>query len=151
MELYCSSIVKKKNTNILFTFTVYFINSPLSLSLSLSLSLVTLSCPIFFHFFCFCFLFFVFCFLLFQFTYSIPPPFSSLSSLPFYFSLYFPLNQGFDVVEGFRGGGDGGLRVSVSLLSPLLSLSPQQSNPNSFLSSHLSLAHSGGYYLAWVT
>ena len=149
MELYCSSIVKKKNTNILFTFTVYFINSPLSLSLSHWSHSHVLSFFIFFVF-VFCFLFFFFSFLLFQFTYSIPPPFSSLSSLPFYFSLYFPLNQGFDVVEGFRGGGDGGLRVSVSLLSPLLSLSPQQSNPNSFLSSHLSLAHSGGYYLAWV-
>ena len=43
---------------------------------------------------------------------------------------------------------------SMSLLSLLLSFSPQQSNLNSSLSSHLSLAHGGGYFLAgastWV-
>ena len=38
----------------------------------------------------------------------------------------------------------------MSLLKLLLSLSPQQSNPHFFLSSHLSLAHGGGYFLAWA-
>ena len=38
----------------------------------------------------------------------------------------------------------------MSLLSLLLSFSPQQSNLNSSLSSHLSLAHGGGYFLAWA-
>ena len=85
VELHCSSIVKRK-TNILLVLT-------LSIPLSLSLSLVTLSSP---HFF---FLFLLFSSLI----QSLP---LSRSSLPFHiFPLYFPLNQGFDVVvDGFDVG-----------------------------------------------
>ena len=82
VELHCSSIVKKKKNLILLVLT---------LSIPLSLTPVTRSSPFFF--------------LLFQFTHSIPPPISSLSSRSFFFPLYFPLNQGFDVVtDGFDVG-----------------------------------------------
>ena len=75
----------KQNTNILFIFTVCFINSPLSLSLSP----ITLISSFFYFFF-----FFFSSDSLIQ---SLPLTRPSLPFL-FFFSLYFPLNQGFDVV-----------------------------------------------------
>ena len=41
-------------------------------------------------------------------VHSFNPVPSLVPLFPFiFFPLYFPLNQGFDVVKGFRGGGDG--------------------------------------------
>ena len=84
VELHCSSIVKRK-TNILLVLT-------LSIPLSFSLTGHTLISTFFFFFFFFSSL-----------IQSLP---LSRSSLPFHiFPLYFPLNQGFDVVaDGFDVG-----------------------------------------------
>ena len=107
IEEQCNSIVKKKYIYIY----IYIFYSVLTLSIPLSLSHQSYShlLSLFFFFF------------LFQFTHSSPPPLSSLSSLSFFFSSLFSLESrvwgggahGFDVVEGFRGGGDGWWRVSV--------------------------------------
>ena len=89
VELHCSSFVKKKKNLILLVLT---------LSIPLSLTPVTRSSPLFLSFFLLSFSSFS--------VHSFNP---SPSLIPFvsfiFFPLYFPLNQGFDVVtDGFDVG-----------------------------------------------